>query len=457
MSKILKLNGFQYSNDLFFNGFPTSISLEVTNKCNLKCMHCSHTYRSKMITGDILEGVFEKIRPHLGNEIKNISLNGLGESLISTQWDYILNTCLDTDNLGVGFITNGIIPLELTNKLFTSNLNITFSIDGASASSYRNIRKVDAFDRVITNIKSINEYKRKKNSDYPIMNAIFVVTVHNMREMTEFILLANRIGLDNVIFTHLVAHFESQLINYSAFFRQEDHDRYLSQVLQEAEKLGVKVVHMGKFNKSLNSLDGQNTIWLYRNDMGEVKCGMIENWCMVNYNAHIQVCCTPDSLIAGDLRENSLLEIWNGATYRKLKTGISHSFEKTCGNRCNLRQSLSLNDVRSFWCELHETYDYDPKKVIKQSYNVVDINNIYLKAVAALQNGDTIIALRYCDDILKIEPLAFEVVNLKGIILAMSGKKEKAASCFLHSFEIFKDYQSAIFNLKKLFQDIEIS
>ena len=450
MSKILEINNFHYSESLYFNGFPESIGLEVTNRCNLKCSHCHHTYRSKMVTGDLPTEIFQEIRPHLGNEIKSISLNGLGEPLLSTQWDILFNTCLDTSNLNVNFITNGIIPLKLTEKLIRNNLGITFSIDGASSSLYKHIRRADTFDRVISNVKTINEYKKNKGSVHPVMGAIFVVTAQNMHEMPEFVRLAGDIGISHIVFSHLVAHFESQLIRESAFFRPEGHDKYLREAQKRANELGVAIVHMGTFNESADISLCSSTGWLYRDVNGKIRCGLTDSWCMVNYTGHVQVCCAPESLMAGDLRENSLLDIWNGAVYRKLKIGLSHSFENTCGNMCNLRQTISLDDIRGFICKLYETYDYDPKKVIRQPYKVTDLNRVYDTAVTVLEAGNISSALECCERVLRIEPLAFEAENLKGIAFALSGDKDKAVRCFLRSYEIYKDYETAVANVRIL-------
>lgn len=403
-----------------------------------------------MKTGDIMEGIFEKILPYLGIEIRDISLNGLGEPLLSRQWDHILNTCLSIENLNVGFITNGIISLKDPGRLLRNNLNITFSIDGASPSTYRNIRMADALDYVIKNIETLNGYKKRNNSPYPVLNAIFVVTAHNMHEMPEFIRLSHRIGISNVIFAHLVAHFEHQLLNDSAFTHREEHDVYLLEAQGLAGKLGINIIHTGTFDKSLQRSFVSNEIWLYKNSDGEIRCGTTEHWCMINYTGHVQVCCAPESLIAGDLREDSLIEIWNGAIYRKLKTSLSHSFEKTCGKICNLRQTVSLDDIRSFWCRIYETYDYDPDRRFRQPYSITELNRIYISAVEALRIGNIGTALNSCDEILKTEPLSFEAVNLKGICLAVSGEPENAAACFLNALEIFKDYRTSVINLEIL-------
>jgi len=403
-----------------------------------------------MVTGDLPLGIFEKIRPYLGKGIKNISLNGLGEPLLSEQWDVIYNTCLAINELTVGFITNGIIPLKNRGELIRSNLGITFSLDGASSSSYKKIRRTDVFDRVISHIKAIDDYKKSKDSVYPSLSAIFVVTAQNMHELPEFIRLAHKIGISHVTFSHLVAHFESQLINESAFFTSEKHDRYLMEAQKWATELGIAVVHMGAFNKAVDIPGYSGNNWLYKDSGGNIRCGFTKNWCMVNYTGHVQVCCAPDSLLAGDLRENSLFEIWNGAVYRKLKTSLSHSFEKTCGDMCNLRQSISLDDIRAFFCKMYETYDYNPQKAIRQPYSITDLNNMYDTAVKALQTGDLSAAIEKCVLVLNVEPLAFEAENLKGIAFALSGEREKAVHCFLRSCNICKDYETSMANLRSL-------
>lgn len=448
----LQFKGFHYSPDLYFNGFPSSVSIEVTNKCNLRCMHCHHTYRTKMKTGDLLEGVFEKLVPHLGREIRHVSLNGLGEPLLSSRWETVLDTCLGTAGLNVGFITNGIMALDLKESLFLEGRTITFSIDGASPATYRLVRNADSFDRVIMNVKRVRDEKRRRGSSSPVLGAIYVVTAENMHEMPDFVKLSGEIGIENVSFTHLVAHFESQLLDDSAFFRRQEHDRYLAEAQKTAAELGVNLVHMGSFDKSLPHSDSARYTWLYRDGTGDVRCGFIKDWCLVNYTGHVQVCCAPESLIAGDLREDGLRDIWNGSVYRKLKAGLAESFEKTCGELCNLRQTIGLDDVRGFYCPIRETYDYDPGLVIGQPYRISDLSGKYVTACEALRTGRYDAVLGICHDILEIEPLSFEAENLAAIALAVTGRREEAAARLLRALNTKRDYRPAADNLTCLFR-----
>lgn len=448
MADPIKIKGFLLSPNLFFNGLPSSLSLETTNRCNLRCIHCSHSHRKLIKKGDMSWELFKKIERYLGETIHHVSLNGLGEPLLAKKWKDIFSICLDKKNLSTSFITNGTLPLDPQELSFDGRLSITFSIDGATSSVYKKIRLSDAFERVINNIKAIDKAKRERDSEHPILSAIFVVTTANMSEMPHFVRLCSEVGIKKIYFTHLVAHTLKQMLNLSAFFTPHAHDRYLSDAISIAEQKGISIIHMGSFQKGLIESSCPPESWLFKSDDGSITCSMIKDWCMVNYTGHIQVCCAPDALIAGDLRIDELKDIYNGATYRRLKTGLAESFDKTCGHVCNLLQTISLNDLRAFYCPIRETYMYDEEMTYSQPYIISELNTIYEDCLEKLTRGMLDETIQRCEEILATEPLAFEVYNLKAVALYLKGYKDAAVERLWDALKFNRQYQKALLNLK---------
>lgn len=60
---------------------------------------------------------------------------------------------------------------------------ITISIDGTSNETYSIYRKNGNYNKVIENIKKLNEYKQKFNSIYPILTWQYIVFEHNKHEI----------------------------------------------------------------------------------------------------------------------------------------------------------------------------------------------------------------------------------------------------------------------------------
>ncbi len=62
---------------------------------------------------------------------------------------------------------------------------VTCSIDGASQETYSQYRRNGDFDKVIQNIRTINEFKRRYRSPYPVLRWQFVAFGHNEHEIDQ--------------------------------------------------------------------------------------------------------------------------------------------------------------------------------------------------------------------------------------------------------------------------------
>jgi MoaA/NifB/PqqE/SkfB family radical SAM enzyme len=72
---------------------------------------------------------------------------------------------------------------------------IRVSIDAASEQIYRIYRIGGDFNRVIENIKTINFFKKKYNTEFPALIWQFVIFGHNEHELTEASKLAQSLGM----------------------------------------------------------------------------------------------------------------------------------------------------------------------------------------------------------------------------------------------------------------------
>jgi quercetin dioxygenase-like cupin family protein len=63
--------------------------------------------------------------------------------------------------------------------------NITCSIDGASQETYSIYRRKGDFNKVLDNVKTINKFKAKYNSQYPTLDWQFIAFGHNEHEISK--------------------------------------------------------------------------------------------------------------------------------------------------------------------------------------------------------------------------------------------------------------------------------
>jgi hypothetical protein len=137
---------------------------------------------------------FQKLL-HENPWISQIELSNYGEMFLNPalleiiEHAYRQNVVLTADN-GVNLNTAKEDMLEgLVKYRFRS---LTCSIDGASNETYKIYRVRGNFDRVLENIKRINQYKKKYKSKYPLLTWQFVAFGHNEHEIS----IARKLAID---------------------------------------------------------------------------------------------------------------------------------------------------------------------------------------------------------------------------------------------------------------------
>jgi len=179
-----------YSKDLSEVGMiGNSILLESSGNCQLKCPSCSigrWSNARKFIGKGYLK--FEDFKKFVdkNSSIKNIELSNWGEVFLNPELKDIIKYSYDKK---INLIARNGVNLNNTNKEVLEYLvkykfrYITISIDGATNNIYRVYRRGGDLNRVIENIKTINFYKKRYNSEFPILSWQFIIMGHNEYEL----------------------------------------------------------------------------------------------------------------------------------------------------------------------------------------------------------------------------------------------------------------------------------
>src|SRR5713226_3901756 len=83
---------------------PVNMEIEITNKCNLKCITCPRTWQDFQ-AADLSLDTFKKLEP-MFPYLKNVSLFGIGESLMNRQFPEMLRI-ISRYPVNTYFVTNG--------------------------------------------------------------------------------------------------------------------------------------------------------------------------------------------------------------------------------------------------------------------------------------------------------------------------------------------------------------
>jgi MoaA/NifB/PqqE/SkfB family radical SAM enzyme len=179
---------------------PRQIRLEASSACQLRCPSCPTT--SKATHPVIGSGwlTFSNFRTLVDANpwLEEIELSNYGEIFLNPELLQIIEyahdrglvlTCDNGSNFN--FFRDDVLE-ALAKFRFRS---ITCSIDGASHDTYGAYRVRGDFHRVIANIRRLNEYKERYQSQFPLLTWQFVVFGHNENELPLARELARDLGM----------------------------------------------------------------------------------------------------------------------------------------------------------------------------------------------------------------------------------------------------------------------
>ena len=168
----------------------SSVLLEASEVCQLNCPCCNISKKlgsldKKSNYGFLSLKNFKKFII-LNPNIKNIELSRRGEVFLNPEIKEIIKHAY---NNGISLsASNGVnfnsVDEELLEYLVKYQFkSITISLDGASDDVYKIYRKGGDFNRVIDNIRRLNELKLKYNSEFPKLTWQFIIFGHNEHEL----------------------------------------------------------------------------------------------------------------------------------------------------------------------------------------------------------------------------------------------------------------------------------
>lgn len=173
---------------------PEIICFEVTNRCNLDCLHCNkiiNTQPVKDISVDLVDRVLTQAKPF---NPRIVALTG-GEPTVHKDFERLVAT-VDRHDIDYTIATNGQNFRE-THKVLVRHASrltgITLSLEGASAESNDKVRGAGSFDRVLEAM----DLSRRHGIRFGLQT---VVSTANVDELGAIVALAAAQGADQLNF-----------------------------------------------------------------------------------------------------------------------------------------------------------------------------------------------------------------------------------------------------------------
>lgn len=171
---------------------PPMIILDVTNTCNLKCIHCPQPilqqqkgFKSLFMKWEH----FQKIADEIATVDQSMLLRiaGDGEPTIHPQLVEMVQYAKKNTKAAVNLTTNGLlVNREKADALLDAGIDLVdFSIDAYSKAAFEAVRRGGRYERLLGNIMGFLDRRNSKRAKTKVMVS-FVVQKENAHEVEAF-------------------------------------------------------------------------------------------------------------------------------------------------------------------------------------------------------------------------------------------------------------------------------
>ncbi len=279
---------------------PSTLMLEVTNRCNLKCITCPREYDlgKQMDKGEMDLNMLKRIIDEVTPWIDSIGLTGLGEPFLYKSLGKAVHY--------IRKVNKGVIITVSTNAHVDgidqtlSEMNgaidsIQVSVDGVGK-GYETIRKGASYPEFIQNVEKIKSVT--VDSDTGIMFNM-VVMKENFKEMVKVVDLAHDLGIDHVCFTLFnLAGVTGYDPSYYDFFVSEEFQEELDRLQHHAKRYpGIDIV-----------------VWDQQTAPGFRKCPFPWSHFYITWDGFLVPCCAkpfPKELNFGNVFQSGVMNCLN--------------------------------------------------------------------------------------------------------------------------------------------------
>ncbi len=345
---------------------PLMVNLESTLGCNLACVMCgSHlsgvTQQHKTMDADLLARIEAEVLP----SARDGSLTVADEPFMTPK----LRTFVDlAERTGtqLQFNSNGTLIKDTPTirRAIAGASVVKFSVDGATADTYASIRVNGDFDKVCENIRTAVRIRSELPPEQrPRMALCMVLMKRNVSELVDMVDLARGLGLDRLEVAHLTV-LTPELDHEHLRHHPEEADAALRAARARADSLAFRV-HLpplmdgsplpvsrsSRARLALEELRGVTRTRVSRlggtlahklrmrrwerQAGGQVPCHFLQGGVFVTIQGEVAPCPMPGRPIAGNLRERSFAEIWNGEVLTAMRRGFLEGKPFDCCAHCS--------------------------------------------------------------------------------------------------------------------------
>lgn len=282
--------------------FPSQVIVDVTEVCNLECIHCPHPefkktehYAARYLDPELNAKIVDEVREHGAGRTQYIRYSSEGEPLVHPKGYEMIEYAARNSGVFVTLTTNGTIMNEKrTRRLLDCGVHmIDISIDAFTPETYAQVRVKGDLNVTRANVLNLISWIKQSGSSTKVVVS-FIEQPQNRHEANSF----------------------------KAYWEEQGAD---SVVVRRLHSAAGAVVNVAKIMRAEQA--------------NEVRRPCVYPWerIVLNPRGHLAFCpadWTHGSTVV-DYRETSVLETWQSVFYKKLRQAhLSNDYSRHtfCGN-----------------------------------------------------------------------------------------------------------------------------
>lgn len=277
------------------------VDVELANVCNFRCLMCwGQTAKIQRKKGFMSDDVFEKLFQELVPKKIPVRFIRWGEPFLHPKIMLHIKRLHEAGIL-VHINTNGsALTDEVMRELIDIPLDsIKFSFQGVDREGYHEMRNKDNFESLLETIRRLNEIRGNKPSPY--LHVATTITNETPEQIRQFKKRVDPIADLVTIGRTTLDHIDVAPLNLTSDER--------NRLLQLRSNLPAGETHPD--------------------------CQEVFDKLSINFDGTVSACCTDfdNLMLVGDLKEQSLEEIWNGekmSFYRRELAAMRHDKFQLC-------------------------------------------------------------------------------------------------------------------------------
>lgn len=329
---------------------PHKLDLSITEKCNLRCKHCSYALSNSVPNRDMSLEMISMLEKHVFPNLNALRITGFnGEAMCHPYFDQLLKNLIGT-KLSVSLTTNGTLINKDRAALIVQACDaIDISIEGVGR-SYQDVRG-KKWDIICAAIANMNQLRDQYNSNTKII--LDVTTIYDYLNDYESLFSVNRLNVDGIRFRYYFpqsVHQSSQ----SLLLNVAEGNAFMTRMQQLGKSMGMPV--------DIPPLIPTEPITLNREDaLAPIKrreCAVPWEGVAICPTGEIKYCCAgPSTGVFYCDDDKDLRKLWNDQKYIQMRETVNTDYAHPICYNC----SMVCEDIR---CMI---YNQSPKTRNQQS------------------------------------------------------------------------------------------